>query len=567
MRRKTALFLVVISLLPSSFCFGGEWYPVLIHTHTTFSDGGKIAAALATIIRQSLGSLRADGKCAWVNCDHFDGMARDFAGYVKGIEATGIPGQFIAMPCLELGSKWRPEANTVADANILAIGVLPANFTTLVDCYSVSTGDLPLEEKFDNQQRLISEILGLGMLPVAAHPTQMLSGYNVARVDNRFNMQKGYKGLCGVETMNTLGPGQDDECVNWYLYLVSLNLMVFVTAGSDYHGTVASTIPDVLLGSIGRITWVYADEFSAQAILQAIAEGKTYAGNAGACFGNIFADGGQNPGFKVVGVDDPTIIAQPWVAGRDVNIIVYRNGTEVTRQRYKGDESALCCYPLNGGDEFKSGWTDSDMTPGTINRYVIRVVSTTKPGTQTQLITSPITLRLRLPGETASFFDAIRESDLVAMDTAVSVDPSLVNARDPRDIYNFKLSCSKPLALSVACALSSSQVVGWLLDHGADPDCRLGAGEAGPLMEVAKLGDVDKARVLLGHGANVNIRTDGNTPLVWAISNNHPELARFLIDAGADVNLPGDGGIRPLARARTHNMADIEKLLLAKGAN
>ena len=85
-------------------------------------------------------------------------------------------------------------------------------------------------------------------------------------------------------------------------------------------------------------------------------------------------------------------------------------------------------------------------------------------------------------------------------------------------------------------------------------------------MEVAYSGDLEKAQLLLSHGASVNVRTDGNTPLIWAIGCDHPELAKLLIESGADVNLPGDRQVRPLKRARQHNMDEIEKILLEKGA-
>lgn len=569
-KRKFALFLVAIMLLSSSCCFGGIWIPVSIHTHTaTWSDGGGIVHQLAVKIQELLGSLRSDHKCAWINTDHFDqivahpGWEKEYPASVRA-ESND---HFVAIPGTELGSLWHPEPNTLAHSHIVVFGNLDERFRAFINCYNLGTGaGQPIEDRPDRQQAIIKQALALGMLPVAAHPTQMLSGINLARSDNRFDKNH-CLGLRGVEMFNVLGPGQDDECVDWYLQMIASGLPIFVTSGADYHGTVASSIPDALLGSLDRVTWVYADDFSAESIIRAISEGKTYAGNAGACFGNIFADGGQNPGFEVVGVDDPTIVAQPWVAGRDVNIVVYRNGIEVARQQYKGSESALCCYPLNGGDDFKTGWTDTQIQSGSVNRYVIRVVATTKLGTQTQLITSPITLRLRMPGETATFFDALKQSNLAAIEASLATDPSLANSRDLRNIYDFKLSCSKPLALSVACAVSNCDTVKCLLEHGADPDCRLTAGEAGPLMEVARLGDVDKARLLLEHGARIDARNDGNTPLIWAIGSDHPELAKFLIDSGANVNLPGDTGVRPLARARTHQMADIEKLLLAKGAN
>lgn len=555
----------LLMICSPGFC--GEWYPVLIHTHTsTWSDGGNVINQLALKIQELLGSLRSDHKCAWINTDHFDQIVAH-PGWEKGYPASiraESNNHFVAIPGAEVGSLWHPEPNTLAHSHIVVFGNLDERFKAFVNCYSLGTGaNQPIVDRLDMQQSIINQALTLGMLPVAAHPTQMLSGINLARSDNRFNMQQGFDGLCGVEHMNTLGPGQDDECVRWYLLLVSHNFLVFVTAGSDYHGTIASSIPDALLGSLDRVTWVYADDFSEESIICAISEGKTYAACNGAFFTDFVSDGGQNPGFNTEGVDKMTITALARLSASDVKIIVYRDGTEVARQEYAGERS-YC--NLNGGDDFQTGWTDTSVTPGSTYRYVVRVIGTTKLGEQTLLITSPITLRLRLPGQTASFFDAIKSGNLTTMESCLNTDPSLANARDQRGGYDFKVHSSKPLALSVACVVGSNDCVSYLLQHGAEPDCRLGAGEPGPLMEVALTGDVQKAQLLLDSGANINICTDGNNPLIWAIDSDHSELAKFLIEKGANVNLPGDSGVRPLKRAMEHSLDDVIKLLLARGA-
>ncbi|MEI8061583.1 MAG: ankyrin repeat domain-containing protein [Candidatus Berkelbacteria bacterium] len=565
MKRLLSILLVVAFVIYATVpCLAGEWYPVLIHTHTPLSDGGKIAAALAGIIRTSLSKLRPDGRCAWVDTEHFDAL-RDYASYAKTITDTSVPGHFIAMAGLELGSKWHPEPSTVADANMLAIGELPNDFYRLANFYDKNPdcGGNPLVEKFDCQQKLIDEVLALGMLPVAAHPTQLAIGGSILRKDNRFDKNH-CRGILAVEQLNVLGPGQDDECVNWYLRLVQLGLAVFVTAGSDYHGTTASAIPDAVLDPLSRVTWVYADDFSQSSILRAISEGKTCATGGSTGFSDFYRDGGQIPALDPIGVDSPTITAQFWLTGRDISIIVYRNGAEITRQRFGGSLTERGVYGL-GTEDGEPGWTDRDVAVGTTNRYVVRVVATTKLGEQTMAITSPITLRQRADGQTTSFFDAISSNDIAYISSWLSTDPELANARDPRN-SDLPVHANHPLALSFACAYSSSETVKALLDHGAEPDCRLTAGEPGPLMEVAYNGDCEKAQLLLSHGANINVRTDGNTPLIWAIDCDHQELARLLIESGADVNLPGDRKVRPLKRARQHNMDEIEKLLLEKGA-
>jgi ankyrin repeat protein len=79
-----------------------------------------------------------------------------------------------------------------------------------------------------------------------------------------------------------------------------------------------------------------------------------------------------------------------------------------------------------------------------------------------------------------------------------------------------------------------------------------------PLHWAADAGDVDKARILLDAGANVNERTediDGDTPLIKAASKGRLEMVRFLLERGADPKLQDACGANALAHAR--NAADL----------
>ena len=77
------------------------------------------------------------------------------------------------------------------------------------------------------------------------------------------------------------------------------------------------------------------------------------------------------------------------------------------------------------------------------------------------------------------------------------------------------------------------------------------------------------ARVLLAAGADPNAREPGTpseTPLHWAASNDDVDVARVLIDGGADVNLP-DGSIgTPLENAVGYGCWNVARLLVERGA-
>ena len=76
-----------------------------------------------------------------------------------------------------------------------------------------------------------------------------------------------------------------------------------------------------------------------------------------------------------------------------------------------------------------------------------------------------------------------------------------------------------------------------LLKAGADPNAA-GPEDETPLMTVARVGSVPAAKVLLAHGAKVDARESwhGETALMWAAAQKHPDMISALIAAGADVN-------------------------------
>ena len=74
-----------------------------------------------------------------------------------------------------------------------------------------------------------------------------------------------------------------------------------------------------------------------------------------------------------------------------------------------------------------------------------------------------------------------------------------------------------------------------------------GGGGLTPLVLAAREGDLDSARILLDHGADVNQLTYyGWSPVLAATNNRNYRLGRFLIESGADVNIANAGGMTPL---------------------
>ena len=91
--------------------------------------------------------------------------------------------------------------------------------------------------------------------------------------------------------------------------------------------------------------------------------------------------------------------------------------------------------------------------------------------------------------------------------------------------------------MSLAAEVGNAEILKLLLDAGANADSPNPEGQTA-LMAVARTGNVEAAQLLLDHGATVDAKEKwgGQTALMWASARRHPEMMKFLIAKGADVN-------------------------------
>lgn len=88
------------------------------------------------------------------------------------------------------------------------------------------------------------------------------------------------------------------------------------------------------------------------------------------------------------------------------------------------------------------------------------------------------------------------------------------------------------------------------------------------LIQAAKNGQKDMAKMLLENGANVNVRGSwGRSPLSSAVQNSHKEIVMLLADNGADIEILDYEKQTPLWVAAHLREADMVKLLVTMGAN
>ena len=96
-------------------------------------------------------------------------------------------------------------------------------------------------------------------------------------------------------------------------------------------------------------------------------------------------------------------------------------------------------------------------------------------------------------------------------------------------------------------------------------------------MIIREINKEDKANLnlvsdLIALGANLDWQANfginaGRTALHMCASYNHPEIARMLIDAGADVNIQDENGLTPLHWCARFDRPEILGVLIDAGAD
>jgi ankyrin repeat protein len=141
--------------------------------------------------------------------------------------------------------------------------------------------------------------------------------------------------------------------------------------------------------------------------------------------------------------------------------------------------------------------------------------------------------------------------------------------------------------LGEAATVANMEMLELLLDADADVNLTNPEGQTA-LMAVARTGNIEAARLLLAHGADVNAAETwgGQTALMWASARKHPEMVKFLVENGAEVDKRAidrdwerrvtseprvkemfQGGFTSLLYAVREDCLDCVKELLAAGAD
>jgi hypothetical protein len=111
-----------------------------------------------------------------------------------------------------------------------------------------------------------------------------------------------------------------------------------------------------------------------------------------------------------------------------------------------------------------------------------------------------------------------------------------------------------PLIVACSQAMKNSEVIGFLLEAGAEVDATDPWGDTALCHAVAWQAK-GILRMLLDKGANVNIFSPTNAPLLQVIAEGHgsgsylPVVVDWLLEAGADLNVRDGAGRTPMQLA------------------
>ena len=107
-----------------------------------------------------------------------------------------------------------------------------------------------------------------------------------------------------------------------------------------------------------------------------------------------------------------------------------------------------------------------------------------------------------------------------------------------------------------------------VISHGVNVNAKLTGSNYVVLCHAAYGGDADICRLLLEHGADVELgNKDGDTPLTLAASQGRESICELLVAKGADPNRYAPNGCLALTQAAWKGYAKICALLISAGAD
>ena len=161
---------------------------------------------------------------------------------------------------------------------------------------------------------------------------------------------------------------------------------------------------------------------------------------------------------------------------------------------------------------------------------------------------------LAFAGSYEDFFIAIKQDDAKAVTTLLKrgFDPNTVDPKGLNGLY---------IAIRDQSLHAAEALIDW---PKTNIEIRTAQDES-PLMMAALKGNLELARKLIDRGADVN--KTGWTPLHYAATNGHLPLIELLLDQSAYIDAESPNGSTPLMMAAHYGTPAAVKLLLEAGAD
>jgi len=347
MRKGWLVLGLILVLLFSSANAWAEWYRILIHSHSTYSDGDRTPKMLKMF---AIGH-----NCSgMIVTDHFEQIPKEK-------KLTGLVTDDFGFEKYLADFQSSPILIVISDAEIS----VPREKAT---SHVLAIGDLRkiINREFGSPKELLEFAHKEGLLLVAAHPNQKSATSNFI-FDTTLTPL-----ITGIEMFNE-SKAEQKKTLDWYLRELAAGRPLFVTSGCDSHTSAELTD----LERWTRITYVWIDgPLTAASLFEALQAGRTYA----ACGGVQLTDLNYLPGFQSQEVSRPQFSFSIHFPHRTLvakQIRIYRVGTSqpVGLIRLKSGQADYSC-----------SWEDKTVEPGQ-HRYILEL--------ENFLITSPIVLSVK----------------------------------------------------------------------------------------------------------------------------------------------------------------------------
>ncbi|MEP7367694.1 MAG: ankyrin repeat domain-containing protein [Acidobacteriota bacterium] len=186
------------------------------------------------------------------------------------------------------------------------------------------------------------------------------------------------------------------------------------------------------------------------------------------------------------------------------------------------------------------------------------------------------------PGE--QLLDAARAGDIAALETLLATHPETLDHRNHMgqsavllaqyhrkpEAVHFLLSHSPDLTLHEACATGIQARAETLLHEVPRMIDAHSPDGFTPLALACFFGHVELAKWLINRGANLDLAAKNQmqvAPLHAAVAGKKLEIVRALVEGGADVNARQHGGFTALHAAAQEGDEALTRYLLEKGAD